>query len=408
MIWPDPLWSADTLSGALFLYFDQPLVAPVRASASIALCGAGPGKLVELVARRSPSWETSFRSMYGLYAAGAKSAAQAADILKPLMGKQLLTAVLAYPHTTEWMDRARTLLDSTGMSTSEILSTVHPFSAADSLAKHVLYEKYLELIHPATDGFTFGKERASRLDSYDPIPIDFDIDPLPLYNYCETLFSATAIEDLLAQAFALRLLFLKECGTFGGIFLSQTGVLDLLKRLPLDQNKIHAGPVDEDVISWEIFRQLLSPVLDPLTKESVDLLLKFKSDRPDEVRRLKTKCMSLSTKMADTPTLETVQSEIQRFIEIEVRDDLSALLQIDKRTVEELLVTILSDKKAWASTAALIASSVADQDLLKAGSAIAAMVTLGAEAVRAAATRRKDLKASPYTLIYNMKRSSQK
>jgi len=404
LFFPDPLWVPTMISGAVFLYFDGPMLIPIPSSSSIGMLGVGPSKLAELVEKRNPQWGKSFLAMYSLYEAGTQAFSATMKLLEPLHDPCLKWIQLVYPHTTEWMRESEDLVRSTGLSPQDLGRIMHPLTAADSLAKHVLFEMYLSKVHPGEDTFALGQDYVKRSMSGDPIPTESDADQTLLYEYCDSFFSSDPIETLLFRAYGLRLLLLQNIQHAGGLFLSCPQVIELLSRLPVEQEDASAVSVNHDVVAWEVFRQLISPVIDPLDEKRVELIVRYRSDRSEEIGRLKRKCLSLVNSIhSHTPPSE-LEPIISQFIEREVRSELSDLLELDSKAFRDFTVSLFSDAKTWAALAALVGSILTSHDIITAGSAVAALSNLGAKAVKSAAYRRETLKTSSYTLIYNLQK----
>ncbi|MHC4618641.1 MAG: hypothetical protein ACYTEQ_12915 [Planctomycetota bacterium] len=406
LLFPDPLWTPDMVSGAAFLYFDRPMLIPIPSASSLGMLGAGPIKVVEMVKKLSPPWEREFVSMWSLHAGGTQASCATRELLQPLHGHCFIYIQLAYPHTTDWMQESEELLQSTGLSTEDFTRMIHPLSAADSLAKHVLFEMYISTVHSGEDPFALGQEWAQRATSGDPIPVEYDADPTPLYEYCDEFFSSAPLEALLVKAFGLRLLLLQKMKSLDGIFLSCPAIIDLLSRLPVEQESNASVSVDDDVVAWELFRQLVSPVIDPLNEKRVTFIAKCRDERTDEIARLRNKCISLVNTMRSLPSPANLEQRISKFIATEVEDELSALLKLDSRSFQDFMQSLFSDEKTWMALAALVGSIFTGHDIITAGSAVAALSNVGAKAFKSAAKRRTTLRTSAYTLLYNLQRIS--
>jgi hypothetical protein len=409
-VFPDPLWTPDMISGSAFLYFKGPILFTIPSASSIGLLGAGPWKLRKMVQDRQPTWSDPFLKMFNLYVVGTQASSETMKILSPLHGEGFKWIQLVFPHTKEWLAEAGELINSSGLDRNAVTDMIHPLSAGDGLAKHVLFEMYIQTIHSGKNDseiFALGQEYARRSMSGDPNPSEYEADPSLLYDYCENLFSQEPFDLLLCKAYMLRLLALRKMGDANLIFLSNPKLISFLISLPtgISENTSQTYESNADVVAWEIFRQLLSPVIDPLTSERVELVAKFRKERSDEVARLRSKCQKLANELRSFPRLESLEQEIVNLVDNEVRRELADLIQLDKRSLEEFLVSVFSDEKTWLALSVFIASFFAGQDLVKAGSAIATLSNLGAKAFKAAADRRKVLRSSDYALIYNLGRA---
>jgi hypothetical protein len=107
LVFPDPLWMPDMISGAAFLYFKTPLLFTIPSAASIGILGSGPSwKLREMVNKQHPPWRDSFLKMFDLYVMGTKVSSETLNILSPLHGSCFKWIQLVFPHTKEWLSWA--------------------------------------------------------------------------------------------------------------------------------------------------------------------------------------------------------------------------------------------------------------------------------------------------------------
>jgi hypothetical protein len=161
--------------------------------------------------------------------------------------------------------------------------------------------------------------------------------------------------------------------------------------------------VDLDVISWEFFRQLLSPKVDPLDNGSVAFLRKLIESHPAEIDALSRKCLSLAQDLSGETNLEHLQKRIGQHIRASVEGEIESLLFANKAAVNEFLDSVFADYKAWVGIGAFLYSLTQGGELLTAGGAIATLASVGSKAMKAVAERRKKLETSDYTLLYRMK-----
>ena len=101
--------------------------------------------------------------------------------------------------------------------------------------------------------------------------------------------------------------------------------------------------------------------------------------------------------------LDLLQAKIRTHIRLKVEADVQAVLDLDKRTITDLLDTVFADEKTWAGIMTFAYSLFTGGTLLTAGSAIYTLGNLGSKAFRVARDRREKLKASQYVLLYRMK-----
>jgi hypothetical protein len=86
-----------------------------------------------------------------------------------------------------------------------------------------------------------------------------------------------------------------------------------------------------------------------------------------------------------------------------VETEIESLLFMDKAAVNDFLDLVFGDYKSWAAIATLIYSVQHGGPLITAGGAIGTIATIGSNAVKAAAQRRKKLETSDYALLYRMR-----
>jgi hypothetical protein len=266
LFYPDSLWVPEMISGAAFLYFQEPILFTIPSASSIGILGAGSSRLVELVKKNNPKWVAEFRKMFDLYVIGTKLSSKTMELLKPLHGPCF-----------KW----------------------NPFSAGDSLAKHILFEMYVQTVHSEKndhDLVDLGKQYARRAISGDPIPPEYDVDAAPLYEYCDEIFSKQSLTKLLCKAFMLRLVALRNMKA-DTIFVSNTEIIPLLTSMPIETgdavNQNQTSEACEDVIALEIFRQILSPAIDPLNEKCVEIIAEYRNGRKDEISRLRNNVVGL-------------------------------------------------------------------------------------------------------------------
>lgn len=403
LLFPDPLWTPRMISGAAFLYFDDPLGLLVPSSSSLGMLGVGPHKLANLVSEREPQWSAAFMSMYRDLHVGRDCHLNTRRLLEPLRGSSFVWIHLIYPHTVETMRDSEALLRSTGLDHSTLLPLMNPLSSADSLAKHALCEMYVEILHQQHGGIDFAKQYLDNRQSGDPIPPEFERDVEPVYRYCDSLFSSTSYDALMQNAYGMRLVALQRMGR-PQIFLSHPPLLDVLSRLPVVAEGDRDASLSDDVVAWEFFRQLLSPLIDPLNATRVEQIVEFRSRRTEELKRFKNKCQSLALKVRECSHAKKLEEVIAGLVKSEVENELVELLQIDRESRRALFDSLLGDEAVWIAVAAFITGLVNGNAVITAGAAIGALCKVGAAGFRIAAAQRRKLRTSEYSLIYNLRR----
>ncbi len=414
LFYPDSLWIPDMISGAAFLYFQGPILFTIPSASSIGILGGGPSRLVDLVKKHNPKWAEEFRKMFDLYVVGTKLSSKTMNLLKPLHGHYFKWIQLVFPHTTELLDEAEDLQRLTGYEESSIINMINPLSAGDSLAKHILFEMYIQTLHSEKsdhDLVDLGIQYARRAISRDTFPPEYDTDAMPLYEYCAEVFSKQSLTKLLCKSYMLRLLALRNM-KLDTLFISNSEIMPLLTSMLIetddDLRESQTSEASEDIIAWEIFRQILSPAIDPLDEKRVELIAEYGNERKDEISRLRNKCSRLAHSLSKIPSVKNLEKEISGLVEREVHHEIADLLQLDHRSLEDFITSVFSDEKTWLSIAAFISAFISGHEIFKAGAAIAALCNIGSKAFKAASVRRKKLRTNDFTLLYNINKTLSK
>ena len=229
------------------------------------------------------------------------------------------------------------------------------------------------------------------------------VDWRALYEYCDALFRPVELDELLTTAYLFRLPILQALPS---VLLTNSNLIDFLASLPVEakrKNDRGAAEVELDVVAWEFFRQLVSPVLDPLDKDAVDKTLRIIQHHPDEIGALKRRCFSLAQELGADADLEVLQGRISQHIRGKVEGEVQAVLSLDKKAVTDLLDKVFSDKQTWIGIATFLYSLATGGAVITAGAAIYALSTVGSKAVRVAYDRRQRLQMNDYALLYRMK-----
>lgn len=401
---PDACWRRELVSGGLFLYFhDEPVGFTLHPSVSTFRTGIDPFSFFHLVEQQQPSWRPEFFKFIELWNSYRTSLEQTDRLLEPLRGTAFKTIWLSYPRGRHAWDTAEELLSASPLPAEDVAQMIDPYSASDELFSHIFFEKYLELYFPGRsteETVALGKAMA---EGAGPTTVT-DVDWSPLYAYCGELFSRRSLEQLLTTAYMFRMPLLQR---LDAILLSNERLVPLLASLPVDApDTTRAAPTGGllDVAAWEFFRQLVSPLLDPLDDTRVKAASGLICRRAAEIKRLKRRCLQLAQEIGEERVqLATLQGTIRYHIRANVEGEVQAALDLDKQAVEELLATVFADEKAWLGIATLLYSLVNGGPILSAGSAIYALANVGSKAVATAAKRRERLKASDFALLYRMK-----
>ncbi len=403
LVLPDACWRRDLASGALFLYFrDEPIGFTLHPSVSTFMTGVDPFDFFRLVEGRQPRWAQRFFDFVNNWMAYRAGLQNTGKLLEPLRGKAFKTIWLSYPRGGSAWESATELLLSSELPQADIVQSIDPFSAADELFSHIFFEKYLELYFPNHSPVNFIAMGMESVKSANKVP-RIDVDWAQLYNYCEGLFTTSDLDQLLATAYMFRMPLLQR---LDAVLLSNERLIPFLASLPVDSTgkPESKNPGDLlDVAAWEFFRQLVSPVVDPLDEGRVPKLSTLIRQKAEEIRRLKNRCLGLAQELGDEADLETLQKKIRNHIQVSVQKEVQAVLDLDKQAVDELLNSVFSDEKTWLGISALLYSLVNGGPILTAGSAVYALSNLGSKAFKAAADRKERLKVSDFALLYRMK-----
>lgn len=177
-----------------------------------------------------------------------------------------------------------------------------------------------------------------------------------------------------------------------------------LDLLPVETT-IKEQKIDIDVVAWEIFRQIVSPRLDPLDAERVLLISDILKNRKNEVERLRLKCTILAEQMERPNALENLPSNIASFVRPQVEKEIGELLGINRQALDDFLTSLFADQMTWLAFFAFISGMISNQITITTGGAIGALSSVSAKAFKTAADRRQKLKNSDFTLVYRLPRT---
>ena len=188
------------------------------------------------------------------------------------------------------------------------------------------------------------------------------------------------------------------------VLLTNENLTEFLSALPIEATAEGAEDIVDDIIAWELFRQILSPRLDPLDARRAELIAELLEFRTEEIERLRLKCLALADQVKHPSTLEKLPSQIETFMKTQLEREIAELLQIDRRALEEFFTALFADEKTWLAILTFITGIVANQVHLTTGAAIATLSSIGAKAFRTAADRRQKLRQSDYAVVYTIRR----
>lgn len=368
-VFPDPLTSTNQISAATFLYFDTPIVLP----SPIWIPDERAYELHDVVASRRPEWGRNFFAIDNLYGDQVDRWKRTTTLLDPLRDS-FRTALFSFDAGATELEEGLALLEATGETPEWAMERIDLRAAAGEVFHHLLIDQYVEF------------ER------------DLDV----LYDYCGALFDGTSLPRTLASCYLPRLTLTNRiAGASGELLFNNVRLLALLARLPI-RGAIEGHTVDPGVIAWEIFAQLIAQQLDPLDAHRVDRLALLRANHSGEVRSLKTKCERLAQRLARPDTVEDLIPTVERFLRLEVNDEVAALFELDRSALKRFAESVITDEKTWLAVTTSIASAVGGQGILTAGAALATLSSLGAKAAKAAVERRTTLAASDYRVLYRI------
>ena len=399
---PDPIFELDMVSGACFLYFREPILFTLLPTVSLVF--VDPFKLVELVRQRNPQWADNFFTVFNLWRRQHESYSKTAEVLGPLHGQGYKTIRVVYPRGSSAMKESSMLLESSKLQLDDIYQTIDPVCASGELVGHLLFEMYLEKVHKEKDTDAI---RRMSTDYYQalltrgPTYLDQKADLEPLFEYCESLFTQESLASLLVKSYMFRMPMLKGYRT---MLLTNQRLVTFLSSLPVEYTGDAPSPkyIDDDVIAWELFRELLSPKLDPLDERRVALICELRESRKEEVEHLRLKCQTLAEELRETGTQDVMSDVVTTFIRRHVEREISELLRLDKTALENFFESLFSDEKTWLFIVSLIGGMLSGTPYLTAGATVAALCSVGAKAFKAAAERKRKLRESDYALIYRI------
>jgi len=361
------------LSGAAFLYFQQPLLLTIPP----VVVTQDSTKLLSLIKEHKPEWAAVFLYLFECWRHQHDESRKMLDSIATLKEKSFKTIWLGYPANSDALERSSILATSSGLSLDAIANMINPFNASGEIIRHIMLEAFLEL----------------------------DEDVEALFKYCGELFARESLPHLLVKGYFLRMPMLTQNpGT--PVLLTNENLTEFLSALPIEATVEGTGEIDNDIIAWELFRQILSPRLDPLDAKHAELIAELLEARAGEIERLRVKCLALANEVKHPSTLEKLPNQIEELIKTRVGKEIAELLQVNRRALEEFFTTLFADEKTWLAVLTFITGIVAQQIHLTTGAAIATLSSIGAKAFKAASDQHQKIKQSDYTLVYTIQRKA--
>ncbi len=291
LFFPDACWRPDLISGALFLYFHKEKISlPLHPSVSTFMTGVDPFDFFAFAETRAPQWLPKFFTFQGLWNQYRASLTRTSTILEPLRHNGFNTIMFSYNRGKHGWSAAEDLIASSNLPFVEITKLIDPFSAADELFSHIFFEKFLELYEGSKtpDEMWALGAAAAKSKELERRQVDWR----PLYDYVDQLFRDKGLEEILTITYMFRLPILKS---ISAVLLSNPNMVPFLASLPVEANpsdRKRDETINLDVISWEFFRQLLSPKVDPLHEKSIATVANLIVAHPAEIDALARKCLS--------------------------------------------------------------------------------------------------------------------
>lgn len=207
---------------------------------------------------------------------------------------------------------------------------------------------------------------------------------------------------MLAEAYLLRCTLL-EYNIKATILLNNRRLVPFLDHLKsaLDLPS-STERVPHDTVTWELFRQILAPYLDPITESTAEKIAECLAERPQEIAAFRSQCERLSDRLAKVSDLEHMTSEVARFIDLYVKDEIADLLSIGTATRRDIVQRVLADKVAWAGTLSFIYGASHAIPTISVAGAIGALAFVGSSASQSIADYRSVLQTSNYRLVYHL------
>ena len=363
---PDPLCDARQLSAATLLWFD----APIMASIPPTIVTKDAFEIVDLAQERQPEWWPRLRFALDGWSVAHEGARKARRVLEPVADR-LKSAWMVYPADSAAMERADALIRESTFGLDELSRMIEPGLAGGELLRAALLDGWLEA----------GED----LDAF--------------YKSCASIFARGSFQRRLVQAYLLRFAAFGE--TPSALLLSNERLLPLLERFapaePQQRQRSGSGP--DDVVAFEIFRQILSPQLDPLDEHRVQVVAQILADRTSELEALKGQCDRLSEQIASTPA-EDLSRTVEVFVRRHVADDIASVLRLSGRAREEFIAQLLVDRVGWvAALTATTGVAAGGPPGVSLAGGVAVIATLISKGFDVGWSHHKELRDNPYRLF---------
>jgi len=373
-VFPDAIYEPRAIDGAAFLFFEKPLLLPLPP----VLLNTDAFELTDMVERRQPAWAPALDGVLAVWDRQMAGWQEVEKAIEPVRSR-FTAPLLAYPANDEALSDVDDLIAAAGLTLPDVLPAVDPICACGELVLHIFLEAWLE----------------------------YDEDLERLYGYCEQIFTDRSFESLLSRSYFFRTLIIERLENVAPVLLlNNPRLVPLLGNLPVEPQP-EAPESDFDVITWELYRQILSPHVDPLNYERAEALADILANRADELGRYRKKCEQLAEQVQAPETLGDLTSRVQRFVRLHIADDIAELLRLNRRARDDYIAAVLEDEKTWAATLGSIAALASGHPGLSVGAGVGAVASIGAKGLRAARERREKLRSSDFRIVYRMSRVSE-
>ena len=370
---PDPISSPDMLCAGTLLYFDAPIVLTIPPQ----VITPESFELLQRIKNEKSDWAARLFGVLSAWENKKEGTNNVLKILEPLAKDAFYTMWFVYNSNDEAIARAKELISSAGWTSERFLSIVDVESACGELVRHLFLEKYLELNR--------------NLDE--------------LYKYIASVFAQDDFSEILASAYALRLLALVGQGK-GKIPIALTNphLANFLADLPGPKIEDSAGEslFEKDAVSMMVFNGLLSKWIDPLTERNVEILATLRRSKRAEIDRLKGKCLTVAENMDRNSDAKVLFDEVDRKIRFSVLPEVRDLLEIGNAAFRDYKEKLLGDRVFWTGFIGTIVSSLSGAELVSAGAAVSTLASMGATAFSHYREIRQTVKKSDYSLIYTV------
>ena len=324
-LYPDPITDSLMITGASFLYFDVPLIFTLPPQ----VITPKSFELLKNIEKQKPEWGKTILQWLSSWEYQRKGFNDVMNLLVPLKDRHFKAVWVVYSANDAALSASQEYLESAGYDLETAHRMINPLNAAGEAIRHIFLEKFLEL------GEDTGR----------------------LYDYCGSLFRETSPDNFLTKSYFLRLPMMKAVGqSTQSLMLTNPSLLELLDSMPIEPPDVSASNERfDDVISWELFRRILSPRLDPLSETNVELINNLVKNRKDEITRLKQRCLRIASEIKEPGDRKDTESEIERILRFEINNEISDVLELDRQATQSFITELFCDEKTWLAFAALVA-----------------------------------------------------